>query len=157
MSERYFPHDHGYVHLMTDRVVFTRSGNWQEAREAPERRSRSKSAHTGRIIIGALLILAGGVFLKGGHALGRARELGPVLTFGLIGLGVLGLYSGLRRDFGPLYSVPYSRIIAVEPDKAGFSMRFLNGELKQDSQSITCPEEVTAAVVQALREDREAR
>ena len=139
MPRSYHKHAHGFINLMDDRVCFTRSGNWQEAEQAPERTAGKTALHGVHVAIGAALVLGGGLVI----GLNESSHFGYsfMLTVGLIGLGCFKLYNELRFDFGPSFHVPFPKVKAIEPTHDGFVLRFLNGALQEDFIKIgTSPE-----------------
>jgi hypothetical protein len=121
-ERRYFALEQGYLHVDDAGLSFTRSGNWQEAANGLEQGAGS-SPRTGRLVVGGLLVVAGG----GGLAVMKAASTGAsILTFGLVGLGIIRLYTALRNDFAPSFRIPFHKIIQLEYEEGNLRMVFLN-------------------------------
>ena len=132
MDRQHFKLTQGYLNIDATALVFTRSGNWQEAEGAQERTAADKPGRALRLLTGTVLVLAGGVFLS----LGKFRDAGGggsiALALGLMGLGLFRMYGRLRDDFGPVFRVPFAKVTRLEYADDHLVIDFLNGAFKED-------------------------
>ena len=150
MPRSYFPHEHGWINLLDDRICFTRSGNWQEAEATEERTSPATIGHASRVIIGALIVGTGGVFFGLAKAHQLSSSVSVPLAIGLGGVGCYALYKNLRRDFGPSFCVPFSKVRSIERNEKGFTIAFVNGVMKEDAITVQCGTDARDAVSDAI-------
>ncbi|MBL0035488.1 MAG: hypothetical protein IPP26_06905 [Flavobacteriales bacterium] len=151
MERRYFQLEQGYLNVDEQGLYFTRSGNWQEALAARERSMKQGPAHAGRLVIGIVIILIGGLFLLFGHMSDASDTGSTLVALALSAFGVFSLYRALRHDFGPVFRVPFSKIIALEgPADERLTIRFVNGDAKEDQVSFKVPIEAVPFVLEGL-------
>jgi len=152
MERRHFELERGYLNIDADGLAFTRSGNWQHAREAPERSRQQRPRQDMGRILGYLLILSGGLFsglMKVGHA-----AVSVPLTIGLIGLGAFKLYRALRHDLAPEFRIPFPLISELQVADGRLTVHFLNGDMEEDQHSVIAPPEATSMARNALAASR---
>ncbi len=155
MERRYFQLPEGYVNIDDTALYFTRSGNWQDALAAPERSRQQGPAHAGRRVIGVVLILLGGSFLLFGR-MSRALDNGSMMVaLALSAFGAYSLYRALRHDLGPVFRIPFARIIAVDATPEGpLTIRFLNGDGKEDRVALKLPAEALPLIMEGFARSR---
>ncbi len=150
MERRYFKLEQGYLHVDDNCICFTRSGNWQEAGSTLEQGEGSPS-RTGRLVVGGLLVVIGG----GGLALLKAASTGAsILTVGLVGLGILRMYTALQHDFAPAFRIPYVKIVQLEHRDGHLRVVFLNAAHKQLDLSKRVPDEAGEFALEGFRSSR---
>lgn len=155
MQRRYFQLEAGYLNVDEQALYFTRSGNWQEALAARERSAKQGPAHAGRLVIGIVIILIGGLFLLFGHMSGASDAASTLVALALSAFGVFSLYRALRHDFGPVFRVPFSKVIAIEgPTDERLTVRFMNSDAKEDEVSFKAPLEAVPFVLEGLARSR---
>ncbi len=155
MERRFFQLEEGYLNIDDEALYFTRSGNWQEALSAPERSRTQGPSHAGRRVIGVVLIVLGGMFLLFGR-MSRAMDNGSmVLSLAISAFGVYSLYRAFRHDFSPVHRIPFSKILSVDgPSERVLSIRFLNGDGKEDQVALKLPVEAEALVREGFARSR---
>ncbi|MCC7502766.1 MAG: hypothetical protein IT229_09570 [Flavobacteriales bacterium] len=151
MERRYFQLEQGYLNVDKHALYFTRSGNWQEALEARERSAKQGPAHAGRLVIGIVIILIGGLFMLFGHMSHMSDTGSTLVALALSAFGVFSLYRALRHDFGPVLRIPFNKVIAIEgPADERLTVRFMNGDAKEDQISFKAPIEAVPFVLEGL-------
>lgn len=155
MERSYFQLDQGYLNVDEHTLYFTRSGNWQEALAAGERTTKPGPTHTGRLVIGIVIMLIGGSFLLFGH-ISHASDAGSTLVaLALTAFGIYSLYRALRHDFGPVFRIPFAKITAIEgPADASLTIRFVNGDAKEDQVSFKAPIDAVPIILEGLARSR---
>lgn len=127
MERRHFELEQGYLHVDDECLSFTRSGNWQEVANSLEQ-GEGSSPRTGRLLVGGLLVVLGG----GGLALMKAASTGAsILTLGIVGLGIIRMYTALQHDFAPSFRIPFNKIVQLEYEEGNLRIVFLNAAHKQ--------------------------
>ncbi|MBL7952907.1 MAG: hypothetical protein JNM62_14450 [Flavobacteriales bacterium] len=150
-ERRYFPLEQGYFHVDDECLSFTRSGNWQEVHNTLEQ-GEGSSPRKGRLIVGGLLVLLGGA----GLTLMKASSTGAsILTFGLLGLGILRMYNALRHDFAPAFRIPYSKIIVLEYREGHLRIVFFNAVNEQLELAKRMSEEAAGYALERFTASRE--
>lgn len=130
MERRHFKLGQGYLNIDAHALIFTRSGNWQEAEEAKERSPKQNLVRFPRILIGGVLVLLGGLFLTLGK-LGDAKSGGGImLAVGLMGFGIYKMYQFLNDDFGPVYRIPFTKVEQLKLVEDHLEIDFLDATLR---------------------------
>lgn len=152
MLRRHFELERGYLNIDEHGLAFTRSGNWQHAREAPERMRRQRPRRDVHQLAGYALMLLGGLF-SGLMKAGRS-EVTITLAVGLIGLGAFKLYQALRHDLAEKFRIPFSRIHELIDADGRLTIRFMNGDLAEDEHAVSAPPEARALAMDAWNASR---
>lgn len=138
MERQHFQLEQGFLNVDEQGIYLSRSGNWQEAREAPEWSSKGTAAMVIRRTVGWSLILAG-VTTEVLQLL-ASTSTSLLLMIGLTGLGLLSLYGTMRHDLARAFRVPFDKFIGMERDGEHTILRFLDRELKDRTRSIRTPQ-----------------
>lgn len=152
MERRHFELERGYLNIDEHGLAFTRSGNWQHAREAPERSPRQRPRRDVHQLAGYALMLLGGLF-SGLMKAGRSEVTIP-LAIGLIGLGAFKLYRALRHDLAPEFRIPFSKIHELTDADGRLTVRFLDVDLAEDEHCVGAPPEARTMAVDAWNTSR---
>ena len=150
MDRRHFQLDQGYLNIDTESLVFNRSGNWQEAARVGERSAKFSVGSSIHILIGAALILVGGLFLT----MGKGSGSYPVLAFGIMGYGVYKFYVLLRHDLAPVFRIPFKKVVRIDFEGGTLSIGYLNAEDKLMDQAFKVPVEAGEFAVAMFRASR---
>ncbi len=133
MERRYFKLERGYLNIDAEAMIFTRSGNWQEAASAKERMGWANVGRSLRLVTGFGLILIGGVFLSVGELRHALHEGSIVLAVGLAGFGAYKMYQLLNDDLGHRFRIPFAKVTGMSIEKGLLTVCFLNGAFKEDT------------------------
>jgi hypothetical protein len=149
MERRYFQLAQGYLHVDAKGLILTRSGNWQEAEAATERSRKQAPGQAGRCVIGIVIIVIGGLFLLFGRMSHASDDSSTIIALGLTAFGIYSLYRSLRHEFSPVFRIPFARMLSVEGAEGQLTVRFLNGDLKEEQLALTVPIEAVPVVLEA--------
>ena len=125
MERKHFELAQGYLNIDHEALMFTRSGNWQDAAGTKERSNGDTPGKLARNAVGIALVLVGGSVF----ALGKLRDLDAFPLFGiaLLGLGIYSFYGKARHDFAPSFRIPLSKVLDMEIVNERLQIRFLDG------------------------------
>jgi len=132
MERQHFKLEQGYLNIDAEALIFTRSGNWQEANDAKERTAKAVPRRMFRLVFGAALVVVGGLFLSLGEMRSTLNGASIVLAMGLGGLGLFKMYGLLRDDFGRSFRVPFAKVTRLSYVDDHLNIAFLNGAFKED-------------------------
>jgi len=155
MDRQHFKLAQGYLNIDAEALTFTRSGNWQEAENAKERSKVEKSGQVFRVVMGALLVVAGGLFLSMGSLRSAAGAGSILLVLGVMGLGFFHMYNTLRDDFGPVFRIPFAKVTSLNYAGDHLEVHFLNAAFKQDQVRIKMSIDAGVMAETAWRQSRE--
>jgi len=112
MERRHFELEQGYLNLNVEALMFTRSGNWQDAARTRERKAGAAPGRLARNTVGIMLLLLGGGFFAGG----KLRGSDPFPLFGpvLLGLGICSFFGKVQHDFAPSFRIPFSKVLGLD-------------------------------------------
>jgi|SRR5436190_23170549 len=132
MQRQHFKLARGYLNIDAEALIFTRSGNWQEAESARERTHAKRAGGAFRWVTGAVLVVVGGLFLSMGELHSVTGDGSIVLAFGLMGLALFHMYNRLRDDFGPVFRIPFAKVTSLAYTDDHLEVNFLNEVFKED-------------------------
>ncbi|MEO8590739.1 MAG: hypothetical protein ABI432_15295 [Flavobacteriales bacterium] len=132
MQRQHFKLAQGYLNIDAEALIFTRSGNWQEAEGARERTKAAKSGGVFRLVTGAVLVVAGGLFFSLAELRFVLKGGSIALAIGLMGLGLFRMYSRLSDDFGPVFRIPFAKVTRLAYAEDHLEVDFLNAAFKED-------------------------
>lgn len=150
MERCYFKLAEGYLNITEEALIFNRSGNWQEAADVPERTAVSRMTHWIGLLIGAVLVLIGGLL----H-MAHVNTAGSFMfTLGLAGVSALAMYKKVRDDFAHHFRIPFQKMRALRYTDGALTVDFLNGRLKEDHVQIPVSHEAGAAALAFFERSR---
>lgn len=132
MDRQHFKLAQGYLNIDASALIFTRSGNWQEAEGAKERSPKQRAGNLPRIVMGCALVIGGGLFFSLGKLRSATSGGSIVLALGLIGFGIFKMYKLLNDDFGPVFRIPFAKVTRVKYMDDHLTVDFLNAAFKED-------------------------
>lgn len=154
MHRQHFELERGYLNIDHDALVFTRSGNWQEAVKARERSSKLDLARPLRLVSGICLIVIGGLFLS----MGELRHLFDggsfVLAIGVGGLGVYKMYQLLGDEMGGSYRIPFNKLLRMTERQGLLEIEFLDRDHKIERMAVGASKEAAQFAAQAWKASR---
>ncbi|MCB9183576.1 MAG: hypothetical protein H6591_06620 [Flavobacteriales bacterium] len=154
MERRYFKLNQGYLNIDAEALMFTRSGNWQEAANTEERTTKLTAGRTLRLTTGIGLILVGGLFLSLGELRHTLREGSFILAIGLGGFGMYKMYQLLNDDMGRSFRIPFAKLTALTCDEEHLDISFLNGAFKEERMRVKAPAEACRFAESAWKDSR---
>lgn len=123
---QYYKHNHGYINIDDENIYFTRTGNWQEAHEAEEKKSKKKIGLIDLVTIIISIAVIVFFIIRKDYVL----ILLAVLPFGQL------LYRYFTQTVYMPYKVPRIKIQALELKENGFVLHFFNTADEPDKQAI---------------------
>jgi len=139
MKRQHFKLDRGYLNIDEDALIFTRSGNWQEAESTVELSAKGSVEWLFRFTFGVVLIVAGGLFLSLGELRHTLHEGSIVLAVGLGGWGIHKMYKLLCDDMVRTFRIPLSKVRRLTSDDDHLEIHFLNGSFKGGHLRVKAP------------------
>ncbi|MBL7940517.1 MAG: hypothetical protein JNL43_14245 [Flavobacteriales bacterium] len=136
MERRHFKLAQGYLNIDADALIFTRSGNWQEAEAAQERSTVQQASQLPRILTGVILVVVGGLFFGLGKLRSATGGGSIVLALGLAGLGIFKMYQLLNDDFGPVFRIPFAKVQQLKFSDDHLVIDFLDASFKPQHLSV---------------------
>ncbi len=136
MERQHFKLAQGYLNIDEHAVIFTRSGNWQEAEGAKERSPKQRAGQLPRILMGAALVIGGGLFFSLGKLRSATSGGSIVLALGLIGLGIYKMHQLLNDDFGPVFRIPFAKVEQLKFADDRLEIDFLDATFKSRHLSV---------------------
>ncbi len=136
MERQHFKLAQGYLNIDAGALIFTRSGNWQEAEGAKERSPKQRALQLPRILVGTVLVIVGGLFFTLGKLSSATSGGSIVLAIGLIGLGIYKMYQLLNDDFGPVYRIPFAKVEHLKFVDDHLEIHFLDATLLPRQMSV---------------------
>ena len=116
--KEWFKYEYGFINVDDDNVYLTSTGNWSETKNMEEKSDASIRKHVVKKWINILYL--GGWFIVFISFLiafyTKSTDLNHAywrLPLALIGLALI-MYKHLRKDMGPKYKIPISKIKKIE-------------------------------------------
>ena len=138
--KEWFKYEYGFINVDDDNVYLTSTGNWSETKNMEEKSDASIRKHVVKKWINILYL--GGWFIVFVSFLiafyTKSTDLNQAywrLPLALIGLALI-MYKHLRKDMGPKYKIPISKIKKIEFGKEDIFIHFIDPRNEQVFQEL---------------------
>ena len=137
----WFKYEFGYVNIDDNNVYMTRTGNWSETKEMPEKNKKvaQKNNRRGSTVIVVLAAFTA-LILFGLFRNMMSNTVGIPILFLLVA-GLFKLYQYTKRDIGGQFKIPFSKLNSIEIKDQQAVLHFTNGENEADTQTLSNIEE----------------